>query len=204
MDPKRATNVSKYLSLILRHEPHRVGIALDEHGWVDVDTLLCACEAHGQPISEEELKHVVDHNDKQRFAFSEDGTRIRANQGHSVEVQLDHPVATPPELLYHGTTDQVLGSIRSKGLHKGERHDVHLSATMETARKVGMRRGQPVILVIRAGEMHRAGYEFHLTPNQVWLVQSVPPQFIEFPAPLSFNTGPTSGGARWSESGASG
>lgn len=182
MDTRRATTASKFLSLVLRHEPQRIGIKLDEAGWVDVDELLAASAAHGQTISDQELQAIVETSDKQRFAFSEDGTRIRANQGHSIEVQLDHPVATPPELLYHGTAERFVEPIRREGLIKGARHDVHLSTTLETARRVGMRRGRAVILTIRARDMHRAGHVFHLTPNHVWLVDKVPPQFIEFPA----------------------
>jgi putative RNA 2'-phosphotransferase len=181
MDERRSKRISKFLSLILRHDPQRVGITLDEHGWADVQELLANCAAHGEDITEEELRVVVVTNDKQRFTFSDDGQRIRAHQGHSVEVHLDHPVATPPELLYHGTVEKYVENIRRDGLLKRQRHDVHLSATMELASVVGQRRGTPVILTIRAGDMHRSGHEFHLSPNNVWLIDRVPPAFIEFP-----------------------
>src|SRR5437764_11140257 len=139
MTADQTKRISKFLSLILRHEPTRVGIKLDESGWVPVDELLDAVTAHGQPLSLEELQEVVDTNDKKRFTI-QDGF-IRANQGHSVTVDLQLPEAEPPEFLYHGTVPRFLDLIREKGLVKGERHDVHLSQDRETAVKVGKRRG---------------------------------------------------------------
>ena len=129
----------------------------------------------------EGLKRVVATNSKQRFAFSEDGTRIRANQGHSVDVDLQYAPQPPPEILYHGTATRFLESIRSAGLQKMSRHDVHLSEETKVTLQVGGRHGTPVLLVIRAGEMHRAGFVFRRSTNGVWLVDHVPPRFIDFP-----------------------
>lgn len=172
---------SKYLSLILRHEPERIGLKLGEAGWVAVDELLSAVNRHGQPLTREQLEHIVATSDKKRFAFSNDGRRIRASQGHSLEVDLQYAPQTPPELLYHGTATRFLDSIRQGGLQKMERHDVHLSAETKVTLQVGGRYGKPVLLTIRAGEMHRAGHVFRRSANGVWLVNEVPPQFIEFP-----------------------
>jgi putative RNA 2'-phosphotransferase len=141
---------SKFLSLVLRHQPELIGIVLDDAGWTDVDTLLAKARAKGTSITRDELVEIVKSSDKQRFALSSDGTRIRANQGHSVEVELDLPPTPPPAVLLHGTVDKFLDSIRKTGLVKGSRHHVHLSADLETASKVGARRGKPVLLEIRA------------------------------------------------------
>jgi len=172
---------SKLLSLILRHEPERVGLKLDSAGWVSVNELLEAMNRHGISLTLDELKHVVATNDKKRFAFSDGGQRIRASQGHSVEVDLQYQVEVPPEFLYHGTPQKFVESIRTSGLNKGERHDVHLSMDSATATKVGERRGKSVVLKIRAGQMHRAGHVFRRSANNVWLVDLVPGEFIDFP-----------------------
>jgi len=174
---------SKFLSLVLRHEPERVGIRLDEAGWVAVDELLQGCRRAGQPMSMDELREIVRTSDKQRFALSDDGARIRANQGHSVEVDLGYAPATPPEALYHGTADKHLAGIRAHGLHKGERHHVHLSERLDTASAVGRRHGRLVVLEVRAGAMQRDGLLFFRAPNGVWLTDHVPPQYVVFPEP---------------------
>jgi putative RNA 2'-phosphotransferase len=176
---KETIQTSKFLSLILRHEPERVGLKLDQAGWASVSELLDAVSRHGTSLTLEGLKHVVATNDKKRFAFSEDGLRIRASQGHSLVVDLQYEPQTPPELLYHGTPERFVASIRRTGLNKGERHHVHLSPDPQTATKVGQRRGRPVVLTICSGDMHRAGHQFFLSANGVWLVEHVPPQFIE-------------------------
>ena len=177
-----STKISKFLSLVLRHEPARIGITLDSAGWTDVDALLAASAAHGVAITRDELAQIVASSDKQRFALTADGARIRANQGHSVEVELELAPATPPALLYHGTVDRFLDSIRAKGLVKGERHHVHLSADIATAQKVGGRRGKPVVLVVRAADMVAAGHGFFVSANGVWLTEAVPATFLDFPA----------------------
>lgn len=168
--------VSKFLSKHLRHAPGEIGLALDAGGWVGVPELLDACARAGLPITREELAHVVAANDKRRFEIA--GNRIRASQGHSVSVDLGLSVATPPAVLYHGTVERYLPAIRTEGLRPIRRHDVHLSPDVETARRVGARRGKPVVLTVQAGLMHRAGHEFRISANGVWLVAAVPPEFL--------------------------
>jgi putative RNA 2'-phosphotransferase len=179
---KEMVRWSKFLSLVLRHDPERIGLELDEGGWVLVDDLLAAWARHGDGISREELERVVATSDKKRFSISPDGLMIRANQGHSVSVELGLEPVKPPELLYHGTVERFLGSIRRKGLRRGERHHVHLSHDEATARRVGRRRGRPVVLVVEAGRMHRDGLEFFRSANGVWLTESVPPEYLRFPS----------------------
>ncbi len=182
MTDKETIRASKFLSLILRHEPERVGLQLDDAGWVGVDELLQAVNRNGVALTLEDLKHIVATSDKKRFAFSDDGQRIRASQGHSVEVDLQYPPQMPPEILYHGTATRFLDGIRQHGLQRMARHDVHLSAETKVTVQVGSRHGKPVLLTIRAGDMHRAGVVVRCSANGVWLVDHVPPQFIEFPA----------------------
>jgi putative RNA 2'-phosphotransferase len=172
---------SKFLSLILRHQPDKIGLTLDANGWADVDELLRLADAAGHRITRPLLERVVADNDKKRFAFSDDGQRIRASQGHSVEIDLDLPPAPPPELLYHGTATRFVTSIREGGLHAGSRQHVHLSLDVPTATKVGRRHGVPVVLTVRSGEMAAAGHVFFLSANGVWLTESVPVEFITFP-----------------------
>lgn len=167
--------LSKRMSKALRHQPERVGLTLDPSGWVAVTDLL---DALG--VGEEELREVVARNDKQRFTI--DGDRIRANQGHSVEVDLGLPTATPPDVLFHGTVAQFLDDIMRDGLRPMSRHDVHLSPDRETARRVGARRGRPVILSVDAKAMSDAGHEFRLSANGVWLTQHVPAHYLSPPA----------------------
>jgi putative RNA 2'-phosphotransferase len=178
---KRHTAISKFLSYVLRHRPDEIGITLDANGWVSVEELLAASERHGQPISRGELEHVVAHNTKKRFALSEDGARVRASQGHSVAVELGYEPSAPPEVLYHGTARHNLPSIRENGLDKGKRHQVHLSPDEETARTVGQRHGEVVVLRVRAGEMARAGFTFYRSANGVWLTDSVPYFYVDEP-----------------------
>lgn len=181
MTDKETIRASKFLSLILRHEPERVGLKLGEAGWVGVNELLQAVNANGVALTLGQLQHIVATSDKKRFAFSEDGQRIRASQGHSVEVDLQYLPQTPPEILYHGTATRFLDGIRKDGLQRMERHDVHLSAETKVTLQVAGRHGKPVLLKIRAGEMHRAGFVFRCSANGVWLIDQVPPQFIDFP-----------------------
>ncbi len=176
------TKLSKFLSLVLRHEPGKIGITLDPQGWVACEQLIAAATAHGMPFDQATLIEVVRTSDKQRFALSADGLRIRANQGHSIPVDLDLRAATPPAILYHGTVDRFLDPIRKVGLIKGERHHVHLSENLLTAEKVGERRGEPIILHVDAMAMAEAGFPFYRTENGVWLTDHVPPKFINFDA----------------------
>ncbi|RDS66625.1 RNA 2'-phosphotransferase [Streptomyces sp. M7] len=179
MDERRTVKVSKYLSKHLRHQPERIGLVLDEGGWVEIDTLIAAARTHGFSFTRDELDHVVAANDKKRFAV--DGTRIRASQGHSVEVDLGLAPASPPPYLYHGTVAAHLGAIRAEGLRPMNRHDVHLSPDRETATRVGARRGRPVVLSVDTGAMHRDGHVFHVSANGVWLTKAVPPEYLRFP-----------------------
>lgn len=173
MDTVRA---SKRLSFILRHAPESIHIVLDEAGWVDVSVLLHALAEHGQPITRTELERVVADSDKQRFEL--DGERVRARQGHSVPVNLDLPPAAPPVVLFHGTPEANVESIRRHGLTRGARHHVHLSPDRETAERVGGRRGSAVVLAVEAARMSADGFVFFVTGNGVWLTDAVPPGYL--------------------------
>lgn len=177
MDPS-LVRASKFLSLVLRHDPGRIGLALDAAGWAEVEALLEAARGAGVRLDRATLERVVAENDKQRFAFSEDRTRIRASQGHSVKVELGLEPREPPEVLFHGTATRFLLSIRKEGLRPGSRTHVHLSADRETAVKVGSRHGVPVVLVVQAGRMHREGHAFLRSENGVWLCEAVPAKYL--------------------------
>ncbi|HEX4965395.1 MAG TPA: RNA 2'-phosphotransferase [Thermoanaerobaculia bacterium] len=174
--------VSKFLSYVLRHEPAAIGLVLDEAGWASITELIALSRATGKPLTRELIEHVVATNDKQRFAISGDGERIRANQGHSVAIELNLPVSRPPESLYHGTAERFLDSIRAQGLLRRRRQHVHLSRDVPTALRVGQRHGQPVVLEVRAAALFDTGRPFYLSDNGVWLTEAVPPQFLVFPA----------------------
>ncbi|MGY2134048.1 RNA 2'-phosphotransferase [Hymenobacter sp. HD11105] len=171
--------LSKTLSYVLRHKPEEFKLKLDAQGWVSVAELLSALRARGHSVTQEQLHEVVATNDKQRFSLSADGAKIRANQGHSVAVELGLIPMTPPELLYHGTATRFLTSIRETGLRSGSRQHVHLSADQATAVAVGSRHGKPVVLTVQAGQLHRAGGQFYLSENGVWLTGAVPPEYLE-------------------------
>lgn len=177
--PSKLTSISKFLSLVLRHQPEKIGLALDASGWARVDDLLQKMEAAGQPLSREALRELVNASDKKRFALNDDETLIRANQGHSIDVDLDLPVITPPAVLYHGTASRFVESILSGGLDRRARHHVHLTEDVSTALAVGTRYGDPVLLRIDAARMASLGHQFRCSANGVWLVESVPPEFIE-------------------------
>ncbi len=172
---KKLIKTSKYLSFVLRHNPGSIGLQLDEAGWADVGELI---EKASVPLSRALIEETVETNDKQRFALSDDGSRIRASQGHSIDVNLGLEPEVPPEILYHGTATRFMHSIRKQGLLPGNRQFVHLSADEETARKVGSRHGVPVILTLPALQMHEAGQEFYLSDNQVWLTDRVASKFL--------------------------
>lgn len=180
----RAVRISKLMSFALRHDPGALGLALDPAGWVALGALRAALEARGEPATLDEIREVVATSDKQRFALSDDGARIRANQGHSVEVDLGLPPATPPEILFHGTVERFLAAIDAEGLVPGARTHVHLSADEDTARAVGARRGAAVVLRVRARAMFEEGFLFHRAENGVWLTKSVPARFLMPRAPL--------------------
>jgi putative RNA 2'-phosphotransferase len=175
--------LSKRLSLWLRHKPEAAALELDEAGWTDVDAVLTALASSGLASGRQRLEQVIAGNDKQRFELSPDGTRIRARQGHSVPVRLDWPSRDPPQHLYHGTVDRFLPAILAEGLKPMRRHHVHLSPDLETARKVGGRRGTPVILRVKAKALAAIGQPFFLTDNNVWLTAHVSASHLEAIAP---------------------
>lgn len=176
-DPVVAT--SKFLSLVLRHRPGLIGLALDEAGWADIDELIRLAQSH-QPLTRDLIDRAVAENGKQRFAISEDGSRIRARQGHSIDVDLQLQPTSPPQRLYHGTATRFVDAIRHEGLHRRSRQHVHLSADADTATQVGARHGRPMVLIVHADKMVAAGHAFFLSENGVWLTDAVPPAFIDF------------------------
>jgi putative RNA 2'-phosphotransferase len=170
--------LSKRLSYVLRHAPGSIGLTLDDAGWVDVEQLLIALAQHGRPVTRAELDDVVARNDKQRFAFDTTGTRIRASQGHSVPIELGYVPERPPAELFHGTVERNLAAILADGLRPGNRHAVHLSPDVETATRVGARRGRPVVLRVDAAAMAAEGAAFTRSANGVWLVDVVPARHL--------------------------
>ena len=178
MDNVRLVKISKYLSKHLRHQPERLRLQLAPGGWVRVDELLEACRAHNFPVTRAELDEVVAENDKRRFSFDETGEMIRANQGHSIDVDLQLEAKIPPPVLYHGTGERSCASIMEGGLSRMARHHVHLSVEVGTAIKVGARHGKPVVFVVDADAMSEAGYEFYVSENGVWLVECVPLEYL--------------------------
>ncbi|MEZ4773291.1 MAG: RNA 2'-phosphotransferase [Bacteroidia bacterium] len=176
----KTKGVSRFLSLVLRHKPEVINLNLDQNGWADVDELLEKMKTGGKEITFEELKEIVETNDKQRFKLDIEQNRIRANQGHSVSVDLALEEQIPPEILYHGTATSNLEVIRKEGLKKMSRQHVHLSIDKETATKVGSRHGKPVILKINCGQMVKDGFRFYLSENMVWLTDEVDRKYIIF------------------------
>lgn len=172
--------ISKFLSLVLRHKPEIIGLNLDKSGWVDTSDLLNQLAKNNKKITLESLKEVVANNDKKRFAFNADHTKIRASQGHSIDINLGYTAVEPPAVLFHGTATRFLGAIKKEGLLKRNRHHVHLSKNLETATNVGSRHGKVVVLKVKALEMHKAGFEFFVSENQVWLTDHVPVEYLEF------------------------
>ncbi|MBE6123478.1 MAG: RNA 2'-phosphotransferase [Erysipelotrichaceae bacterium] len=171
-------SASKYISLILRHQPEVIGITLDEHGWADVNQLIEGVN-RTHPLTMEILEEIVRTDEKQRYSFNEDHTKIRANQGHSIPVDVQLRECEPPEVLYHGTGEKYVSSIEAQGLLPKSRLYVHLSKDTETARNVGSRHGRPVIFLVYAGQMKRDGYTFYLSENGVWLTRKVPVRYLE-------------------------
>lgn len=178
MNNSRLVKISKYLSKHLRHQPDRLGIQLAPGGWVVVDNLLAACAKNSFSLTRAKLNEVVEKNDKKRFSFDSTGTLIRANQGHSVEIDLQLEPAIPPNILYHGTGHSAVESIVQNGLNRMSRHHVHLSEYFETAIKVGARHGKPVVFIVDAAAMYEADSTFYCSENGVWLVDCVPPKYL--------------------------
>jgi len=180
MEASQDKEISRFLSLVLRHKPDTIGLILDKSGWVDTIELLDKINSHGIHLPFEQLKSIVQNNDKKRFVFSSDFSKIRANQGHSIAVDLQLKELTPPNELYHGTSEKNIASIKLQGLLRGSRHHVHLSTDSETARRVGMRYGKPIVLIVDAKQMIDDGYKFFQSENGVWLTEHVMPKYIKF------------------------
>jgi putative RNA 2'-phosphotransferase len=176
---KKLINTSKFISLVLRHKPGEIGLQLDANGWADVNELLDKTNANGIKIDLDILKQIVETNEKKRFSFNEDFSKIRANQGHSVEVGVELRKMEPPAVLYHGTAVKNEQEILKGGLHKMSRLHVHLSDNIETALMVGRRHGQPIVFVVDAGQMHADGMEFFISENKVWLTEHVPAKYLK-------------------------
>lgn len=171
--------LSKFISLVLRHRPDAANITLDEHGWANVEELLDGMNETGRKIDMEILEKIVVTDNKQRYCFNQDKTLIRANQGHSIPVDVELKEQEPPEFLFHGTATRFLDDILNDGLKPMSRLYVHLSKDKETALKVGKRHGTPVILKIYSGAMHKDGYRFYLSENGVWLTEKVDVKYFE-------------------------
>ena len=171
-------STSKFISLILRHKPETIGITLDEHGWANVDELIEGI-SKTQPFDRQILDEIVATDEKQRYSYNEDKTLIRANQGHSVSVDVELEQKEPPEILYHGTGEKFVSSIEKQGLIPKSRLYVHLSKDEDTAKKVGSRHGKPVIYIVKSGDMHKDGIPFFLSANGIWLVKEVPVTYLE-------------------------
>ena len=178
---RELVRLSKFISLVLRHHPERIGIELDKTGWVAVEELLSALAEHGRPTSRREIERINRESKKQRFEFSEDGRLIRATYGHSIDVCPNYDPVRPPDRLYHGTVRRCLPGIRHRGLSPQERQYVHLSTDRNTALQVGARHGRAILLQVRAREMHEAGHEFYHADEGVWLTEHVPPDYLILP-----------------------
>lgn len=179
IDVKENIRLSKFLSLVLRHAPEKIELELDSAGWTNVEDLLLKMNSNGQSINFDILHYIVETNKKKRFGFNSDKTEIRANQGHSIEIEHRFKSLVPPNILYHGTGEKSIESILKNGIEKRNRHHVHLSSEKETAFKVGQRHGKPVILEVKSLEMKESGYEFYVSENNVWLTDFVPTEFIK-------------------------
>jgi putative RNA 2'-phosphotransferase len=180
MENKKLIKISKFLSLVLRHKPEVIGLKLDQHGWIKVDELIQAMHDSDWNINRKILNNIVEDNDKNRFSLSKDGQKIKANQGHSLDIDLELKPAKPPEILYHGTVSKFLGHIYNDGLLSCNRQYVHLSEDIETAIDVGLRRGKPTILEIKAGAMYKDGFIFYISDNGVWLTDKVPIKYFNY------------------------
>ena len=175
----RTKRISKFLSLVLRHKPQHIDLELDKQGWANVNSLIGKAAKNARVVfSRDILEQVVANNDKKRFSFSEDGKSIRANQGHSIEIELGYETSIPPAILYHGTHPKAMNDIMRDGLKKMDRHHVHLSKDTATAEKVGARRGKPILLQVDTKTMHEDGHLFYVSTNGVWLTDHVPPKYL--------------------------
>ncbi|MBA5794048.1 RNA 2'-phosphotransferase [Flavobacterium sp. xlx-214] len=176
---KELTDKSKFLSLVLRHQPETIGIKLDENGWTDVNLLIEKVNQSGVKLDKSTLIEIVSTNSKKRFAFNENQDKIRASQGHSVNIELGYINQKPPRILFHGTSEKNVESILKIGLEKRNRQHVHLSNDIETALKVGQRHGKPIILEISTGDMFKDNFTFFISDNNVWLTDNVPNKYVK-------------------------
>ena len=171
-------HIGKFICLILRHKPNSIGISLDENGWANTQELLNGLNAAGKKVDIEQLINIVNTDNKRRFSFNSDKSKIRANQGHSIPVNLGLLELVPPTILYHGTSEKFIESIKQNGIQKRSRQYVHLSSNIETAVAVGKRHGNPIVLKINTEQMFLDGYKFYLSENGVWLTDNVPYQYV--------------------------
>lgn len=176
---KNDIQLGKFISLILRHKPEVINLSLDLNGWANVDELLDGINKSGKSINMEKLEKIVEHNNKKRYIFNDDKTKIRANQGHSIKVDVELKQKIPPQFLYHGTAVKNLVGIKKYGIQKQNRLHVHLSSDVDTAYKVGSRHGKPCILKVNSAQMHNDGYIFYLSNNNVWLCEMVNEKYFE-------------------------
>ncbi|MBL0294163.1 MAG: RNA 2'-phosphotransferase [Saprospiraceae bacterium] len=176
---KQITHISKFLSLVLRHQPETIDIQLDQNGWTDVKDLIEKANNYGIKFDREILNHIVATNPKKRFAYNDTFDKIRASQGHSVEIELGYTNQKPPEILFHGTAEKFVQSILDTGLEKGNRQQVHLSADVETAIKVGQRHGKPFVFKVVAEKMYNDNFEFFISDNGIWLTDNVPTKYLK-------------------------
>jgi putative RNA 2'-phosphotransferase len=176
---KETTRISKFLSLVLRHKPETIGLTLDNNSWADVGELIDKMNVHNFRVTRDILNSVVATNNKQRFFFNDDRTKIRANQGHSIEVELQLKEVNPPEYLYHGTGEKAVSSILEAGLEKRSRQHVHLSTDIATATAVGKRHGKPKVFIVDSRQMQQDGFVFYLSENNVWLTDNVPVGYLK-------------------------
>jgi putative RNA 2'-phosphotransferase len=179
---RNLVRLSKFVSLVLRHQPEIAGLTLGQGGWVEIEDLVAGAGKAGVNLDPEALNDIVEREERKRFTISDDGRRIRANYGHSLPVDLGLEPTEPPERLFHGTARHLVDAIAADGIARKGRHYVHLSGDEVTALEVGRRHGEPVVLRIRARAMHEDGFEFRLSESGIWLTRSVPPHYIEFPS----------------------
>ncbi|NSB13906.1 RNA 2'-phosphotransferase [Clostridium beijerinckii] len=171
--------ISKFISLILRHKPEEIGLTLDEYGYISTSDLIKGLNKKGYKVTISDIERIVAEDGKQRYSFNNDKTRIKANQGHSIKVNLELQAVEPPKVLYHGTATRFMNIICREGIKKQNRQYVHLSADIETATKVGKRHGELVIFKINSEQMNKDGYKFFLSENKVWLTDYVPVKYFE-------------------------
>ncbi len=176
---QQQTHISKFLSLVLRHKPETIGLQLDQNGWINVNELIEKSNKYGVKFDRETLNHIVANNSKKRFAFNNKFDKIRASQGHSINIDLGYSNQKPPEILFHGTSEKSVQSILEKGLENRNRQHVHLSSDFDTAIKVGQRHGKPIVFMVLAERMYNDNFQFYISENEVWLTDYVPTKYLK-------------------------